>query len=299
MNFKNKNFFSNLIPCVFMSIMSSTLPAFADTVKVLPPSHYLTEPTASLAAYSGLGAAMPGDYSAIDVNPAIMSAFRNQYLIFADTAKDAHTGLLDFGVLDSASTEVAASVRFRQSIPGYEEQRDRRLSLALSYEIPKTNLSLGVSFDYEQLSLSSFSKYNDSNYFGGIGFLYEYITSSGRPFFVGVGVNHISDSYIPVQYDIGLSTTFFDGFYAISLDTLLASEGGLQQVSSGLDIIANRFLDLKGSFGYRPKIKKNVWGAGIFFHAPVLQVFYTFASSDSNVTTKIRQTAGLALNFAM
>jgi len=90
-----------------------------------------------------------------------------------------------------------------------------------------------------------------------------------------------------------------DGFYALSIDGLSSNISGFQKVVGSLDVIANQFLDLKASYGYLTKNEKPVWGAGIFFHAPVIQLFYTFASSDSDDTTTLRQTAGCALNFVL
>ena len=264
---------------------------------VIPPSPSLYEPTAALAAYSGLGAAAPGDYSSTDVNPAITSALKKQYLLFGDTSWQQYDNLVDFGILDNTSTEVATLIRVRESVPNDFDTRDRRFTLGLSYQIPKTTLGFGVTMDYEQLTLTSLTASSAYNYFGGIGFLYQYTSSSGRPFFIGAGMNRIFDAYNPIEYDVGISTTFLKGFYALSLDGLSSNISGLEKIVGSLDVIANQFLDLKGSYGYLTKDKKAVWGAGIFFHAPVIQLFYTFASSDSNDTTTPRQTAGCALNF--
>lgn len=300
-----KNIFLKLVKVILFSLLNAScyiafdtsIYAATTTSTVIPPSASLYEPTASMAAYSGLGAAAPGDYSSTDANPAITSAFRRQYLIFGDTSWQTHDNLVDFGILDNTSTAVATLVRVRESVPNDFDTRDRRFTLGLAYQIPKTNLGFGVTMDYEQLTLTSLTSSNNYNYFGGVGFLYEYITASGRPIFVGAGMNRIFDAYTPAIYDTGISTTFLDGFYALSTDALSSNLSGLLKVVGSLDIIANQFLDLKGSYGYLTKDKKEVWGAGIFFHAPVIQLFYTFASSDSNDTTTPRQTAGCALNF--
>ena len=281
------------------TILCCKINAFAATAVVVPPARALSEPTGSLSAYSGLGAAAPGDYSSTDVNPAIMSALKKQYILFGDTSWESRLDLVDFGVLDTSSTSVATVLRIRESIPDDVTPRDRRFTLGLSYKVPDTNFSFGGSFDYEQLSLFSFTKANDRNYFGGAGFLYEVMTKTGIPVFIGAGMTHLGDVYSPALYDIGASTTFLDGYYSANLDGLFSNLSGLQKIVGSLNIIVNQFMDIKGSYGYRTRDKRDVWGGGIFFHAPVLQLYYTFASSDSDDTTSIRQTAGCALNFVM
>jgi hypothetical protein len=267
------------------------------TKVVVPPAKPLTEPIGSLATYSGLGAASPGDYTSSDVNPAITSALKKQYLLFANTAWQKHDNLIDFGVFDNTSTDIATIFRVRESIPNDVTPRDRRFTLGLSYQIPKTNLSFGANFDYEQLTLTSLTNHNDYNYFASTGFLYEYLTNSGRPIFIGLGLNKLLDEYNPVEYDLGVSTTLLDGFYSIGADQLFTNINGLEKIAASLSIVANEFMNLKGSYGYLTKKGANFWSAGIFFQGPNLQLFYTFASSETDDTTALRQTAGAALNF--
>lgn len=300
MKFQYHNLFSIVVTGMASIFFVSTALAAKrnSTSTVVPPSSSLYLPTGSLAAYSGLGAAAPGDYSSVDANPAIMSAFKKQYVLFGDASWQTDTNVVGGGIIDNSTTDVATLIRVRESVPNDYDTRDRRFTLGLSYQIPRTNLSLGLSADYEQLTLTNLTSSDESNFFAGIGFLYEYVTSSGRPFFVGAGINRLFDIYSPVTYDTGISTTFFDGFYSVSLDALSTNASGFQKVIGSVQVVANRFFDLKGSYGYLTKDKKPAWGAGFFFHAPVIQLFYTFASSDSGDTSKIRQTAGCALNFA-
>jgi len=189
----DKNFFSYVVKFIFLSscLISSVVLAASlnPTTAVIPPSASLYLPTATLAAYSGLGAAAPGDYSAVDVNPAIMSAFKKQYILFGDTSWQKYDNLVDAGVLDNTTTSVATLVRVRESVPNDFDTRDRRFTLGLSYQVPKTHLSFGLSMDYEQLTLTDFTTSSNYNYFSGVGFLYEFLTKSGRPIFVGAGMN--------------------------------------------------------------------------------------------------------------
>lgn len=304
MNFKYKNILSLYIQSIFASCffvnVASADNLFTTSVVVppsVPPSASLYLPTASLSAYSGVGAAAPGDYSAVDVNPAIMSALKKQYTLFGNTAWQTNDKLIELGVFDNSTTQVSTLIRIRESVPNQDDTRDRRYTLGISYQIPKTHISFGISLDYEQLTLTNLTSSKDFNYFAGTGFLYEYTMTSGRPIFIGGGMNRIFDAYGSIIYDVGISTTFLEGFYSISLDTLSSNLSGLNKIVGSLDIIANHFLDLKGSYGYATRDQKAVWGGGVFFHGPVLQLFYTFASSDSNASSTLRQTAGCALNF--
>jgi hypothetical protein len=284
----------------FLSFIFFQLKTSASTFvdNVIPPSSSLYLPTASLAAYNGLGAAAPGDYSSAEVNPAIMSALKKQYTVFGDTSWQRSANLVDFGVIDSTTTKIATLIRIRESIPNTPDLRDRRYTLGFSYQVPQTDFSLGLTMDYEQLTITNLTSSDSSNFFTGAGVLYELFSKSVQPIFLGIGINRIFDAYSPIQYDTGISTTFFDGFYTISMDALTTNLSGLQKIVGSMAIETNKFLDFKGSYGYLTREKKNVWAAGLFFRAPVLQLFYTFASSDSSDTTSLRQSAGCALNFA-
>jgi hypothetical protein len=302
MKFQYKSFFFIFVKLYFcfLGILFFQINSWGSSFSLqeIPPSKSLSLPTASLAAYSGVGAASPGDYSSADVNPAILSALKRQYTIFGDTAWQRHINLMDVGVLDSTTTHVATLIRVRESVPSDEDTRDRRFGLGLSFRVPKTSLSVGLSLDYEELMLSSLTSYKAENFFGGAGLFYEYVTKSERPIFAGVSINRLFDTYNDPNYDAGLATAFLKGFYTVGIDGLFTSLSGLQKVVSTMSIAANPFLDLKGSYGYDILAKKQVWGAGIFFKAPVLHLFYTFANSDSSDTTTLRQTAGFAFNFA-
>lgn len=262
------------------------------------PSYALDLPVSTSAAMNGVGAAAPGDVSVMDVNPALLSAIKKQYTLFGDTGWQKYLDVWDAGVFDSVSSPVAAALRARQSVPE-ETSRDVRYTLALAYQIPKTNVSFGVSGNMEHLGVSNYwSEHEDERYFFGTGVFYTYHFASGRPLFLGASVNKIFDKLLPVTADLGAAVPFFDGIYTASFDVLTNAKSGTRNFTAGLGIAVNPFFDLKGSVGYTPKDSRTFWGGGIFFNAPLLHLYYTFAKMDAE-ERELRHSAGCQLTFTM
>lgn len=277
-------------------VLGVCVPSWAQKVS---PSPTLSEPTASASAYSGLGVAAPGDYSSFDVNPALGPALKKQYLVFGDFIWQQNAHLISGGIFDNTTTSVGTVVRVRESLPVNGDSRDRRFTLGLSYQIPQTHLSFGLTTDYEQLSVYNMTSSIETNVFLGTGAFYELFSGRAVPLFLGVSTNRLFDTYGPSQYNVGLAASFLNGFYVVSADTLSSERTGLTKVGAGLHIAANSFFDLKGSYGYLTKDRKNVWGAGFFFHAPILQVFYTVSRFDGDAINTFHQTAGCGINLTL
>ncbi len=286
--------------CKFLFIISSlplllvSCEAFCNTV--VPPFPSLFLPAGSLAAFGGGDAASQGDISAMDTNPALLSALHKQYAVFGEASWQKYADLVGLGLFDNSTTSFATVLRVRESIPNASALRDRRFTLASSYQVPKTHFSLGAGLNYEQLSLSNLTTYTYDAYYGTLGALYEYVSPGGHPIFFGVGLDKLFDMYGPVVYNAGISTTFGKGFYAFGLESVSSNLSGLQKLLGNVTVNASEFLELKTSCGYAFKDRLVVWGAGVFFHAPILELFYTISNSDPN-TPGYRQSVGTSLNF--
>lgn len=256
-------------------------------------------PTGTLAAMSNAGAAASGDQSVVDINPAILPALKKQYTLFGNTAFQNQFNLIELGIFDSKTSAFSAVVKARETLPDSSTTRDRRATLGLAYQIPDTHLSFGLSGDYELIDLSSNFVYSTVNSFMGAGVLYQWSFSEEHSLFLGASLTRLFDRVNPSVVDLGISTALFKGFYTFSLDALLNNISGTQSFAAGLNIAANEFLDIRGSFGYNPKDQNTFWGAGVFFNAPILHLYYTVSLFDTNVvsTTSPTQTAGLALVF--
>lgn len=256
-------------------------------------------PTGTLAAMSNAGAAASGDQSVVDINPAILPALKKQYTLFGNTALQNHFNLVEVGIFDSETSAFSAVIKARETIPDSTSTRDRRGTLGLAYQIPDTRLSFGISGDYELIDLSSNTVYTTVNSFMGAGMLYQWSFSKENALFLGASVTRLFDRINPSIVDLGISLPVFKGFYTVSLDYLMNSKSGSQGVIGGLDIAANEFVDIRGSVGTNVRDKKTLWGAGIFFNAPILHIYYTISSFDDSMTTASAptQTAGLALAF--
>ena len=267
------------------------------TVEAAPrPSEQLTTPTASYQALSGAGAAAPGDVSQMDANPAILPALTKQYTLFGGTSWETHPDLLEAGVFDSMTSPVAAALRIRQTIPETPLSRDRRATLAMAYQLPRSGWSIGAMGDYEQLKVDGLTNEEETNAFGGVGVFYNMKKPNLPPLFAGVGVTHLGDSFDPTRYDVGLGTSL--NAYDLSIDALADDDGGFKAYTGGLGIRANNFLELKASLGYNTEGERSFWGAGAFFKAPVLHLFYTLGKPDQD-DAKVRQFLGLELSFSI
>ncbi len=293
MSFKLKKII--LVQFCFSALFFS-IPAFADEVK---PSSVLTAPTSSFAASSGAGASAPGDASMMDANPAILPALKKQYSLFGGTSWQSNFDLIEAGVFDSTTTPVAMVIRGRETIPNDTTSRDRSFKAALGYQIPAfKNLSLGLSGEYQQLSLTDRWAWQNTNYRMGAGLFYQVIVPSGEPIFFGLSTNGLFDKYNASIIDVGVSTVTLDRFYTLNADALFDSVNGFQSFVGGVSILIQTYFDIKGSIGYNPKQARLFWGSGIYFKAPVLHLYYTLVKTDTDDTT-LRQTAGVELAFSL
>jgi hypothetical protein len=283
-----------LVQFCFSSLFFS-ISAFADDVK---PSSTLIAPTASFAASSGAGASAPGDASMMDANPAILPALKKQYSVFGGTSWQSNFDLIEVGVFDSTTTPVSMVIRGRETIPN-QVSRDRSFKVGLGYQIPAlSNLSAGISAEYQQVGLTDNWAWQKTNYRVGAGLFYQLNIPSGEPIFFGLSSNGLFDKYNATTFDLGISTVTLNRFYTINADVLFDSETGYQSVVGGVNILIQTYFDVKGSIGYNSKQARLFGGAGIYFKAPVLHLYYTLVKTDSDDTT-LRQTAGVELAFSL
>lgn len=293
MSFKLKKIF---LVQFCLCILNLSVSAFGSEVK---PSQVLNAPTSYLSAASGAGAAAPGDISMLDANPAILPALKKQYSVFGGTSWQEKLDLIEAGVFDSTTTPVAMALRARETIPSDTVTRDRSFTTAVGYQLPfLSNLSLGLSFEYQQLSLSKIWAWQKQNYRLGLGAFYQINTPWKNPIFLGASTKGLFDKYNTTLTDIGISTTAFENYFTFSLDGLIDSKKGFQSIVSGVNVILSNFFEFRGSLGYNPKQDRIFWGSGIFFKGPVLHLYYTLVKTDSDDTT-LRQTAGLELAFSI
>lgn len=263
------------------------------------PSKVLTAPTSSFAALSGAGASASGDASMLDANPAILPALKRQYFVFGGGSWQSNFDLVEAGVFDSTTTSVAMVIRGREIIPNDERARDRSFKVGLGYQIPAIdNLSLGISGEFQQISLFENWAWRKENYLMGVGLFYQINIPNGNPIFLGLSSNGLFDKYNANIVDVGISTVTLDKFVILNADALFNSDNGFQSIVGGVSIVAQTYFDLKGSIGYNPNQGRFFWGSGIFFKAPVLHLYYTLVKTDSDDTT-LRQTAGVELAFSL
>ncbi|WP_186647818.1 hypothetical protein [Fluviispira vulneris] len=293
MSFKLKNII--FVQCCLSNIFFQEL-SFADTPK---PSYALMSPSSTFAALSGAGAAAPGDASMVDANPAILPALKKEYYLFGGTAWQKQADMVEFGIFDSYLTPVATVLRARETLSSDDIERDRRFTLGLAYQIPEIkNLSIGLSFEYQQLILTEKWKWQAENYRMGAGLFYQIDLASGRPIFLGLSSLGMFDKYNPTSFDAGISTVVLDGYYTLSADALFDSKSGFLSAVGGFNVAVHRFFDIKGSVGYNPNESRFFWGTGIFFNGPVLRLYYTLVKTDSDDTT-LRQTAGAQVALSL
>lgn len=271
------------------------IPAFSHDFS---PSDALNRPSSSLAASSGAGASAPGDASMMDANPAILPALKRQYTLSTGMAWSSKIDSFEVSAFDSTLPPLAMAIRVRETIPN-GTSRDRSIKVGLGYKLPNvSNLSLGLSFDYQQINLTELWKWNENNYRVGLGAFYQINLNSDSPIFLGLSTNGLFDKYNAKTFDFGVSTFLLDQSVNLSSDVLFDTKNGLQSFVGGLTFITKVFLEVKGSVGYNPKFSRFFWGSGIFLKSPVLHVYYTLVKNDSNDTT-LKQTAGIEFALSL
>ncbi len=293
MSFKLKKIF------LVQFCLSNLMISFSSNAEDIKPSKAINAPTSSFAASSGAGASAPGDASVMDANPAILPALKKQYSVFGGGSWQKDFDLIEAGVFDSTTTPVAMVFRGRETIPNDTRTRDRSFKVGLGYQIPSIpNLSVGLSGEYQQLSLFENWSWKKDNYLMGAGLFYQINLSPENPLFLGLSTNGLFDKYNANITDVGVSIVTLNKYVTLSTDALIDSNNGFQSVVGGINIATESYFDLKGSIGYNPNHSRFFWGSGIFFKAPVLHLYYTLVKTDSDDTT-IRQTAGVELAFSL
>lgn len=258
---------------------------------------YLNFPFASAQALSRGGVAAPGDASSLNVNPALLSVSQKNYEIYSQYGFAGHINSLNLGVKDAVSSPVAAAFQIQQLFGNSSKKRQRRFSLGLSYLLNEIPLSLGMSVNFDQYNLVEITDGgDDSRFSANFGAVYE-LHIKEQPVFAGFSIRGINDPIMPTIYNLGLSTPFYDGIYFLNVDSSVDAKQSWRE-QAGIQVHANKYLDIKGSVGYNVSSHTPYYGAGIFFNAPVLHVYYSVAKIDLGDKT-FWQTAGISINLAM
>jgi hypothetical protein len=281
--------------------LCTTAPSAHANAPYVPQSYdILNTPTAAAAAYAGAGAAAPSDFSAMDVNPALLPALERKYTLFGTASGHSDLDLFEVGVVDNATAPVAAALRLRQTVVPGAESKDRQVEGALGYRLPGTYLSIGAGGAYEQYDLGEEFSRDETNVRVNIGMFYQWNAFDwGRPVFIGFAIRDLVDEYSPITFDLGASTTFGEGFYTLLLDATFDDEAGFRNVIAGVQIAANTYLDFRGSLGFSNDHAGGdhplIFGFGVFVKTPVLQVFGTVSQTD--LRDDIAYNVGIALQF--
>ncbi len=280
---------------LFLFLSSKSV--FSEINAAKDPRLYLNFPFAGAQALSNGGIAAPGDSSSPSVNPALLSVSQQNYEIFTQYGFSGDINSLNLGIKDNVSTEVSAEFRVHQLLGENQEDRQRRMSLALSYLLHKIPLSIGMTINFDQYNLDKWNSSGTSSRFSAnLGSVYE-CKVGDQPLFLGFAVNRLNDSTLPTTFDFGLSAPIYNGIYYTSLDSILDVDGKWKE-QFGVQLQANKYFEMKGSFGYNISSQQIYYGAGLFFNAPVLHVYYGIARLDLNDKT-LWQTAGLSINLSM
>ncbi len=309
MSFKLKKIF---LVQLCLSVLIISFGVFAAEIK---PSDTLYLPTSYFAASSGAGASFVGDIesptkgkdglsrgdvSMMAANPATLAALKKQYTVFGNASWQYNLDLVEAGVFDSTVTSVAFALAARETLPTETRTRDRSIKVAAAYQLKDIfdDLILGLSYDFQQLSLTDKWAWQNDNHLMGVGALYRIKSPWDKYIFLGLSQKGLFDKYNSSLTDVGVSTTAFENYYIFNIDALIDSKKGFQSVVTGVNIVLPQYFELKGSIGYNPKQDRIFWGSGIFFKGPLLHLYYTLVKTDSDDTT-LRQTAGLELAFSI
>ena len=247
-----------------------------------PLSEELWTPLGVTSILLGGGRGHVSDYSAVDNNPAGI-ALQKTYMLSGDMGWTGQKSRqAEAAVCDSATSELAACLKFRQTqqISG---ARDRRYSVALAEVLGEASgVTLGLAGDYIQFSktrgidaISAPSSYTGQRVRAGL----LYLPAEGV--LVGVSSDGLYDS-TDTQIAHGFGVSVQAGKYFLFNGDLNFSSDRLKDGALGMTIFPKDFLDLAVSYGYDPRESSHKTAAGVVVKSQQARIIYSLAKADDH-----------------
>jgi hypothetical protein len=281
---------SRFLMTVLASLVVSAPAARASTLL----SADLWAPGGVTSILQGGGRAHVTDESAVDNNPAGI-ALQKTYAVSGNlgwTKQKARQA--EAAVCDSATSEISACVKFRQTqvVTGAKE---RRYSLGIAEALEQFGgVLFGMAGDFVQFNsdrsagaLSAPSRPTGQRL--RFGLLY--------PLAEGVSVGASSDGLYDTtgtETAHGAGVSVQAGKYFLFSGDLNFNSDQLRNVVLGLTVFPQSFLDLAVSYGYEPRASKHQTAAGIVVKSQQARILYSLAQTES-ADVKWKHQIGIAI----
>jgi len=245
-----------------------------------------------------MGTAVVNDLSAVDVNPAGLSA--GTAFTFSGETHWINSNIQanEVGVMDPVLSEIAAGVKVRQTTQQWGALH-RRYSLGLSERLggSASPFFFGVAGDYIQWFAPPDDSFDtdvseittmdaQSFYTSGIVLTEKtgYRLRAGGVFILAKGfvISATTDGYFdrfaPKKHSLGAAIAFAE--YYLGSGDILFVDKTLAQYTAGMTLSAKQYLDLRLGYGYEPQRARHSGSGGVAIKSQQVKIFYTFLRPD-------------------
>ena len=104
-------------------------------------------------------------------NPATLAALKKQYTVFGNASWQYNLDLVEAGFLILLLLQLLSALAARETLPTETRTRDRSIKVAAAYQLKDIfdDLILGLSYDFQQLSLTDKWVWQNDNHLMGVG----------------------------------------------------------------------------------------------------------------------------------
>lgn len=252
----------------------------------------ISRPFGQAAALQQGGTAANADLSTLDHNPAGLLLGRALTIEGSTAWRRENIQASELGVIDSVMSSVAAGLKFRQNSTAVGN-RERRFTLGLADSAYQRKFLFGLAGDYKERP-----RFNSKNLITGEETAFEVRGGAIYEISQGLRLGASSGGYLDKQTDphhtLGLAALLGPHF-VINVDQLFVRDSATK-TTGGLGVIFNQFFDLRASFGYHAKTKRQEGAFGFFLVSPRAALYYV-ASLPDMAEALVEHQAGLRLNM--
>jgi hypothetical protein len=250
----------------------------------------VSRPLGQSAVLLGGGVALASDLSAVDHNPAGI-AVASVFSVEGATAwRSKNIQSAEIGVIDSAMSDVAAALKFRQTSSAIG-QMERRFSIALADGVGQSGLLVGLAGDYKERPIV-----NQEGKVTGDGTYYDLragaVYSLSQQLRVAVRTGGYFDEAVKREHSLGVGALVASQV-VLNGDIIFVEESP-NKATAGVGLIIRRFFDLRASYGYLIDDGIHQASGGLFLVSPKVSLFYLAVAEDLN-SSALEHQVGLRL----
>jgi hypothetical protein len=253
----------------------------------------LYTPQGSTATYAGGGTALAVDLSAVDANPAGLTLGKivPGYFLATETLwTNKNIRTVEFGILDNASSELAAGMKVRRSTLA-TGAKAVRASLGLSEQLGTVPLFFGLAgdADFFEKPVSDSQRVRNYRLRGGV--IYQLVPS----FFVGARTGGWFDKSEGAEESHGVGVSWMAAErLAIAADAELVGGEVQAYVGSGMARLTE-WLDVQAGYGYEVEASRHRVSGAVILHSEKFRLHYSVVR-PADESLPLYQSLGFSFN---